>query len=349
MYSNTAKLLNSSPFYVDSRDLRRVILIASVSSLFGLLYSVIMGEGWWLGLVNGVLNGLVIGILDTLWVRKRRGRWLRQLPILFYISLLTLLWVLIITVNMVLTRHWLGLDHGFDLQWTRSDGFMRHFLFCLFMAFTFNFILRIIAFMGSRSLVSILLGRYQEPAQKQIAFLFLDVVGSSRMTERIGDTQTQKLIGELFFEVAVIVERFGGDVHRYIGDEMVITWELADNAPMPDILGCLSQIYEIVESGREENQARHQTWADLRAGLNAGPVLVSEIGDLKRELVYFGDSINTAAALQNQCKIEGVRMLISSVLYKQLNPSPRLKAQTLGPLSIKGKQRQIDTVSLTFG
>ncbi|MCW8887243.1 MAG: hypothetical protein OQK12_18620 [Motiliproteus sp.] len=152
MYLNTAKLLHSSSLYVDSRDLRRVVLIASVSSMFGLFYSVIMGEGLWLGLFNGVLNGLVIGVLDTLWIRKRRGRWLRQLPILFYISMLTLLWVLVITINMVFTRHWLGLDHGFDLQWTQSDGFVRHFLFCLFMAFTFNFILRIIAFLGSRSL-----------------------------------------------------------------------------------------------------------------------------------------------------------------------------------------------------
>ncbi|MCW8885249.1 MAG: adenylate/guanylate cyclase domain-containing protein [Motiliproteus sp.] len=192
------------------------------------------------------------------------------------------------------------------------------------------------------------MGRYQEPAQKQVAFLFLDVVGSSRMTEQIGDTKTQKLIAELFFEVAVIVERLGGDVHRYIGDEMVVTWELSDKTPMPDILGCLSQIYETVESHREENLLRHQTWVNVRAGLNAGSVLVSEIGDLKRELVYFGDSINTAASLQNQCKIEGTRVLISNVLYKLLEPSPRLKAESLGLLSIKGKQRQIDTVSLTY-
>ncbi|MEH6627852.1 MAG: hypothetical protein V7739_15510 [Motiliproteus sp.] len=34
-------------------------------------------------------------------------------------------------------------------------------------------------------------------------------------------------------------------------------------------------------------------------------VLVSEVGDLKRELVYFGDTINVAAGLQSLCKEEG--------------------------------------------
>ncbi|MCW8887086.1 MAG: adenylate/guanylate cyclase domain-containing protein [Motiliproteus sp.] len=329
-------------------DFRRIVLIALASSLFGLLYSLIMSEGVKIGLLNGILNGVMIGLLDTIWIRKRRGRRLRQLPILSYVGVLTLLWTLLITINMVLTRHWLEMEHGFDLQWMRSEAFVRHFIFCFFMAFIFNFILRIISFLGSGSLLNILLGRYQEPAEKQIAFVFVDVVGSSRMTEQIGDTNTQKLIGELFFELAVIVERYGGEVHRYIGDEMVITWDLSDKQQMPDILACLAHIFDIVEQQKQCNYPRFGTWADVRAGINAGRVLVSEIGDLKRELVYFGDTINTAAALQVESKALEANALICSELYEQLKPSSHFSAKHLGEIVIKGKDKRINSTALTF-
>ncbi|MEH6650336.1 MAG: adenylate/guanylate cyclase domain-containing protein [Motiliproteus sp.] len=328
--------------------MKRVFVITIASSMFGILYSVVLSEGLSFGLVNGILNGIFIGLLDTIWVRKRRGRRLRQLPLIHYTLVLTVIWITIILFNMTLTRHWLGLSHDLSLQWMRGEAFGRHFVFSLFMAFTFNLLLRITSFLGTRSLMEILLGRYQEPAEQHLAFMFLDVVGSTRLTEKIGDVKTHQLIGNLFFDLAGVVDQYGGEVHRYIGDEMVVTWDLSKRRSMPDILGCLEDVFRIVEVQRQASVPVYSAWVDLRAGLNSGLVLVSEVGDLKRELVYFGDTINVAAGLQGHCKEAGVRALISSSLYQTLEHAPKLHASRLGLVSMKGKIEQVDSIALAY-
>ena len=40
----------------------------------------------------------------------------------------------------------------------------------------------------------------------------------------------------------------------------------------------------------------------FRTGLHGGPVVASECGDHKQEIVYFGDTVNTAARIEQQCK-----------------------------------------------
>jgi len=328
------------------RDLTRTLLITVASALFGVLYGIVLSEGITFGLLNGLLNGIAIGLLDTLWVRKRRGRRLRRLPLLSYTLILTAIWVLIIIANMALVRHLLGLEHDLNLHWIWNQAFLRHLLFCLSMAFTFNLLLRTTAFLGTRSLLDILLGRFQEPRERQLAFLFLDVVGSTRLTERIGNTRTQTLIGDLFFDVAGLVERYGGEVHRYIGDAMVVTWSLDQGGRMPDILGCLLAIYDLIERQRRQSEPSLGAWVDLRAGINAGPVVVSEIGDLKRELVYFGDAINVAAGLQAHCKAVGARALIAHDLYRRLRQPDRLYAQTIDCIRLKGKRTPTASLGL---
>lgn len=330
------------------RDMKRILVIIVASSLFGVLYSVVLSEGVSFGLINGVLNGIFIGLLDTIWVRKRRGRRLRRLPLISYTLILTLIWIVIILLNMTLTRHWLGMSHDLSFGWMLQVQFGRHFTFCLFMAFTFNLLLRIISFLGTRSLIEILLGRYQEPAMQHLAFMFLDVVGSTHLTEQIGDAKTQTLIGNLFFDIASSVDQYGGEVHRYIGDEMVITWDLTKHRTVPDILGCLADVFSLIETQKLLNEPRYGAWVDLRAGMNSGPVLVSEVGDLKRELVYFGDTINVAARLQSHCKEVGARALISAPLYRSLVHSSRLAPTRLGAVSMKGKKEPVESVALAY-
>jgi class 3 adenylate cyclase len=40
----------------------------------------------------------------------------------------------------------------------------------------------------------------------------------------------------------------------------------------------------------------------FRAGLHAGSVVISECGDAKRQLAYFGDTMNVAARFCEHCK-----------------------------------------------
>jgi adenylate cyclase len=39
--------------------------------------------------------------------------------------------------------------------------------------------------------------------------------------------------------------------------------------------------------------------AHCRAGLHCGPVVIGEMGSLKKEIVFLGDTVNTTARIQN--------------------------------------------------
>ena len=43
----------------------------------------------------------------------------------------------------------------------------------------------------------------------------------------------------------------------------------------------------------------------FRAGAHAGLVVLSECGDTRRQIAYFGDTMNVAARLCEQCKAVG--------------------------------------------
>jgi adenylate cyclase len=52
----------------------------------------------------------------------------------------------------------------------------------------------------------------------------------------------------------------------------------------------------------------------LRCGLHAGPLIVGEMGDIKREIVMLGDTMNTAARIEEACRTTGRDVSASSSL-----------------------------------
>ena len=60
---------------------------------------------------------------------------------------------------------------------------------------------------------------------------------------------------------------------------------------------------------------RHRPEASAPA-LHAGPVIVSECGDAKRQLAYFGDTMNVAARLCEYCKGAKLGLVASAELLR---------------------------------
>ena len=69
--------------------------------------------------------------------------------------------------------------------------------------------------------------------------MFLDVADSTKLAEQLGDEQVQSLIGRFFFDIATPIAHYGGETHRYIGDEVVVTWTLARGQRQANCLECV--------------------------------------------------------------------------------------------------------------
>ena len=151
---------------------------------------------------------------------------------------------------------------------------------------------------------SVVLGTYHRPAREQQIVMFLDIAGSTRLAEEMGELRVHDLITRFFFNINEPISDHGGMVHAYVGDEVIVTWPVTGDPE--GNARCLRRFFAIehkVARLAADYQREFDVVPRFRAGLHAGPVIVSECGDTKRQLAYFGDTMNVAARLCEYCKV----------------------------------------------
>jgi adenylate cyclase len=85
----------------------------------------------------------------------------------------------------------------------------------------------------------------------------------------------------------------------------------------------------------------------IRGSLHFGPVIVGEIGDVKRAIVFNGDVMNTAARLEELSRGVDGGFLASRAAMQQFTSSPPpFAVHDLGQLPIRGRIDGIDVVGL---
>ena len=87
---------------------------------------------------------------------------------------------------------------------------------------------------------------------------------------------------------------------------------------------------------------KHGFVPDFRAGAHCGEVVAGEIGENRRQIVFVGDVVNTAARVEGKAHEMGRSLLISGVMLRLLELPGSLAAESIGFISLKGKSRSIE-------
>jgi len=77
-----------------------------------------------------------------------------------------------------------------------------------------------------------------------------------------------------------------------------------------------------------------------------GIVIAGLIGDIKRDMVFHGDAVNTASRIRSECTIAGKPMLLSGDLLKHLNISDYLTPESMGKIRLRGKEEEIELYTI---
>ena len=75
---------------------------------------------------------------------------------------------------------------------------------------------------GGALLTSVLLGTYHRPSRQRLIVMFLDLANSTRLAEAMGELRVHDLITRFFFDIDEPIADFGGAVHAYVGDEVIV-------------------------------------------------------------------------------------------------------------------------------
>jgi adenylate cyclase len=143
----------------------------------------------------------------------------------------------------------------------------------------------------------------QKPQRVQRTLLFTDVRGFTAYTERVAPERVVEALNRLLEKQSEIIHGWGGDIDKFVGDEIVAVFAGDDAAA-----GACGAARDIVRFCRE----RKEEFDGLAVGLGAatGSIIQGMIGSERRaDFTVIGDSVNVASRL---CSIAKAGQLIVS-------------------------------------
>jgi len=332
-------------------QIRLVLKITAISAVIGAAYSqmhVMQGNGPLFalyGMARGAVTGVVIGgalsSLEVLGLNGPLGSSLRLAPFPVHVAIKTVLYLAVILF---------GLEVGSAFPASGEVGIeSSDVLFSLAVAFVFVFMLDVDSLLGQNVLLNFVTGRYYRPRLEERVFLFIDMENSTGLAERLGPLAFHRLLSRFVADLSDPIVAARGEIYSYVGDELIATWKLDQGTAEGR---CVTACFDAMDAlSRRAPDYRREFGAavNFRAGLHCGPVVTGEMGSVKREIVFLGDTVNTAARIQDFCRQTGERVLASADLIDRLELPQGVAKRSLGDLRLRGKGADISLYALIRG
>jgi adenylate cyclase len=279
-----------------------------------------------------------------LYFTSRRSEWIHKWPLLIDLAVRSA------TMAVVVASVILGLEAL--LYWHRIEAKWLFGAFPWLVAIGFFASLfvwsafELTRLVGSRVLLNVALGRYRSPVREARVLMFLDLANSTSLAESMGELRVQGLLTRFFFDIDSAIVAHGGEVHAYVGDEVIVTWPLDERMSGGRCIECFFAIADVIAERADSYRAEFGMVPSFRAGLHAGHVVISECGNSRRQLAYFGDTVNVTARLQEHCKEVGRNLLVSADLLSRMKLKPAFAVEALGEVSLRGRAAAIEVFAV---
>lgn len=316
--------------------------VIAVSIFVGVLTPVLFADGYetpFDSVVAGA-TGLIIGsgclAVEIAFLSNQSIRWLRQIPLIVIIGFRAVAYSIIIVVGLTIPAFALQGRKG----WLEPDFFF-YFLISAAIAFVISTAVELFRLLGREATLAIFTGRYRRPRQENRIVLFADLIGSTVLAEGLGELKFHEFLSDVSYDLSRPIERNRGEVHRYVGDAVIITWPMTDPRSFERSVSCAEGMLLALDRKAIEYTARYETAAKIRVALHCGPVAAGEIGTWKKEIALLGDTMNTAARIENAARDFGVSVVISEDVKKSLSEDQARRISKLPGYTARGKDKDL--------
>jgi adenylate cyclase len=172
-------------------------------------------------------------------------------------------------------------------------------------------------------------------SRRRCTLFFSDIRGFTTYSESRDPAQVVSTLNKVLSLQAEIVRRAGGDVDKFVGDEVMAVF----NEVLP-ALEAAFEIQKLMASQRSEldNLA-------IGIGIHEGDVVQGDVGSEDiRNFTVIGDAVNTAARLESQARAGEI--LISESAIQQPETRALFSFKPRGELKLKGKEIPIRTFTV---
>jgi class 3 adenylate cyclase len=160
----------------------------------------------------------------------------------------------------------------------------------------------------------------------EVAILFADVVGSTQMYDKFGDTKASETVADCLEVMKDSTLQFNGTVIKTIGDEVMSTFPSVDEAMSAAVL--------MQKRITADNKQEDRIPVSIRIGSHYGPV-VQEQNDI------FGAAVHTANRMTSQAKAK--QIVISGETIQKMGPELQKLTRQIDVATVRGR---LDEVAL---
>ena len=167
------------------------------------------------------------------------------------------------------------------------------------------------------------------PKTTNIAIMFADISGSTRLFEILGDATARVTVSETLELLTKVIHLHNGTVIKTIGDEIMCQFARATDA-----VSAARAIQLAVSSRRFSDVA-----LSVRIGAHHGPV-IEEGEDI------FGDAVNVAARMAGIAR--GGQIIVTGEVVAGLSSAQRSQARLVDQAPVKGKAAPVDVFEVVW-
>jgi adenylate cyclase len=308
----------------------------------------------WLYIQSSIMTALVAGIIGGSLVVFFWEKWLRTKK--YGSSLWSILWtftvinfIVEIPGGLFVVSSELGLPFYNARVWQSllsskvSMPWLVNYLFWLLIVLGTLIVLLVNDKYGPGVFWDFLLGKYFHPKREERIFMFMDLRSSTTIAEKLGEHRYFNFLKDIFHHSTASILDAKGEIYQYVGDEIVISWKMHEGVDNAKCLNCFFEIQQILRLKDSYYKKSYDgIIPEFKAGLHCGYVVAGEIGVVKRDIVFSGDVLNTAARIQQKCNELGVNILLSNCLLEKLNfQTNTFEPKKIGDLELRGKEQKV--------
>ena len=333
------------------RKYKTLALFCLFTSFAGVLYQLINEAHLdYNSVLIGFPLGLVFGVLELFLLPKAEKR-LRRWSFTQLLVIKTLLYTGVIYAVTALLVMILGTIYGRTMKqlavYLVSKEQLILVVYTLVIYGLLVLFLQINHLLGEGVLWKFIRGKYRRPREEERIFMFLDMKSSTTIAEQLGHVRFYTLLNELFCEISQPVLQTKAEIYQYVGDEVVLTWEVDHGLRNSNCLKIFFLFRERLQQNSERYFKKFGVKPEFKAGLHFGKVVSAQIGDLKQEIVYNGDVLNTTARIRSECNTYQRDCLVSGTLMNRLlRQTNGFQWEKIDTVTLRGKETEVELFSV---